>query len=328
MKLEWIYDIATIETVRQQLVEDPHGTRLSAGYEADLLHGALVALNASAEAVGMVCLYKGGQMKYHNKRVWSLGNYEWLHDESPSQLFDFASAEAKKHGAEVLVGPLNGSTWKSYRFRDQSQEEVPLFAGEKIHESQYNEQWRSYFQQHFRYYSALDTAFNTSAILSDQEIATIQERYELRNINLNEWEAQLDALYDFNQRSFQTNFLFTEISRKSFHDQYNQVKPIIDPRFTLLAYDDDQLVGFIFAYPDFSMTESKRAILKTVARDPDPKHARLGTWLVYSLNQVLKAQGFQEVIHAFIYAKGTSTKHTQKMGISTYTTYSLYLNEL
>src|SRR5690606_37254706 len=69
------------------------------------------------------------------------------------------------------------------------------------------------------------------------------------------FDKELARIYPLVMTAFATNPLFTPISYVEFAAQYAPVRSLLVPELVALAERDGELVGFLFALPDFAQAQ-------------------------------------------------------------------------
>ncbi|MEY4903394.1 MAG: hypothetical protein RLZZ292_1209 [Bacteroidota bacterium] len=281
------------------------------------------------EIQGRLVVYHNPDLHYKGKKVITIGNYECVDNQAVAkQLLDEATDIAQSLGAEIILGPMNGSTWDSYRF-STSHDEANFFL-EPYHHLYYNEHFfNNGFSLFARYFSSKDTALSYDApTVLEREKHFLAEGVRFRSIDLANFEAELERLYAFNSAAFQTNHLYTPIEKSVFIEKYAATKRIINPDFVRLAEDSEgNLLGYFFCVQDLYNTTEKSLILKTIARHPDKKWAGMGHVIGNQIYRKAAEQGFQSIIHAFMFDEGYSTTISKNFSGERFKNYHLYGKE-
>ncbi|MGI8583239.1 MAG: hypothetical protein ACR2KX_13635 [Chitinophagaceae bacterium] len=293
------------------------------------LHACFVLI-IDNKVCARAALYNNPHLNYQDKKTWCIGNYESVNDENiSSKLIKYFSSEAKKNGAEFLIGPMNGSTWDNYRFSVHHRH--PNFFLEPYHHLYYNEHFlNAGFKIIAKYFSSIDTSLkydNTEVITREKELKNSGVTF--RDIRLDEYEKELEKLFEFNATAFKTNFLYTPLNKAEFIKKYAETKKIIDPYFVLLAEDRNKnLIGYFFCINDVFNTKEKSLIIKTIARHPDKKWIGLGHVIGNMIYRRAVEKKYTSVIHAFMYEQGTSTTISKNFFGDIYKNYVLYGKEI
>lgn len=280
--------------------------------------------------VGRLAVYNNPYLRYNEQTVACIGNYECENNQETAKLlFQAALEDLTSIGAEIIIGPMNGSTWDNYRFSDHNNE--PNFLLEPYHHLYYNEQFRENgFQPLSHYYSRIDREVHCNdpeVLLRSNQL--LQQGVVIRPIDLEHYEAELLRLFPFIKDAFRTNFLYSDIRWESFRAKYSEAKGIIDPAFVQIAEDANRnIIGFIFAYPNLYCMGEKQLVVKTIARSIDKQWSGLGHVMADKVLFYAKERGFTAVIHAFMIHEGTSTGISRNFLGENYKSYTLYRRAL
>lgn len=287
----------------------------------------LTVSNASnTEILGKATLYLNPHLRFRDEAAVCVGNYECTDNEYVAlDLLNKVADAAKQEGARWLIGPMNGSTWESYRFSVDNSH--PNFLLEPYHPIHYNAQFlKAGFEVIGNYISSLDTQ-----IPFDQpEVMVLEQKFlsmgvRIRPIDMSRFEAELTQLYPLISDSFSHNFLYTPIEWPQFLDKYTQAAGFIRPEYVLLAEDaTGHTIGFIFAYEDLLNPANRHLVVKTVARKLERQWAGLGYVLANQLIRNIQGKGFKGVIHAFMHENASSKGLSQNFAGEVYKRYALY----
>jgi L-amino acid N-acyltransferase YncA len=149
----------------------------------------------------------------------------------------------------------------------------------------------------------------------------------LHALDLEHFASQLRSIYEVSLAAFSQNFLYTPLSWEKFFQQYERMRSMIDPRFVLLARQDDNVVGFVFALPDMLAIAAGREpsiIVKTLAVKADRTLAGLGNWLVDECHLRARQAGYSTAIHALQFDDNSSRKITARFGGTIFREYALF----
>ena len=113
--------------------------RFKLGHDPVLQHlEGCYTLLIEDKPVGRFALYENPDMRYLNETAISIGSYECVEDTDVSEvLLEHAKTLSRNKGYKWLIGPMEGSTWNSYRFSDDNDQ--PNFFMEPYHHAFYNE---------------------------------------------------------------------------------------------------------------------------------------------------------------------------------------------
>ena len=243
--------------------------------------------------------------------VGVIGHYASADDGAASALLEEALNTLRRQGCTVAIGPMDGNTWRHYRFVTELSAEPPFF-WEPVNPLEWPLQFeRAGFKPLAEYFSAL----NTNLALEDERIvrhtARLAERgIEIRTAEGENLEEQLGRIYDVSRVAFTQNFLYTEIPESAFRAQYAKILPHVHLELVLLAECGAELVGYLFAIPDLAQAARCEPIdtflIKTVAILPNSYLRGLGSVLVARAHRQGLRFGFRRCIHALMHENNVS----------------------
>ena len=268
---------------------------------------SLWVVSENNRPVARFSVYKNPGLSYENYDTWCIGHYECIDNQSVA---NFALQKAvdyiRQKGGTYVIGPMNGSTWESYRFATTND---TIFFLEPLQRDWDATQWTDNgFQVLAGYESHID-----EALLYDEaqlQYATEQLRsvhIELRSIHLTDFPSELGKMHTLCSQVFQSNFLFTPTDLQTFSQKYLPIQPYLDADLFWLAYDANQnIVGFLFAVPDHSDTVNRTAIVKTLCRLPGSAYKLVTSALCNQFMKTIRQKGYRRVIHAFMHKQNPS----------------------
>jgi predicted N-acetyltransferase YhbS len=243
-----------------------------------------------------------------------IGHFAAADRESAATLLESACDELRRRGCDLAVGPMDGSTWRSYRFVTDAGTERP-FALEPGNPAS----WPAYFEQNgFTPLATYTSALNDDLAGDDPRLARARERFASRGIHIRTLDpSRLDdefrRIFQVAEASFPENFLYTPISEAEFLRQHEPIRAYLDPELVLIAEDNERPVAFLFMIPDFAQGATPdTAILKTVATVPGRRTAGLGSFLVADSHVRARQCGYQRVIHALMHDSNPSIRISRK----------------
>lgn len=290
----------------------------------EFLHNLLVVLDDYDKPVGRLAIYNNPQLQYKNLHSYAIGGYECINDLNVSKLlFDKTFEMAKADNVQYLLGPMNGSTWFDYRYADHHDE---LFFSEVYH--------KDYYKNHFiqngfdvigSYYSSIDEILEVKNNTLGRELELTSDGLIFRNIDLNNYETELENIYNLCELAFKENFLFTSLSKRVFMDKYKSLIHFLNEELIIMAFDGSgNLVGFIFTFDDIYSTNKKKLVVKTLARHPDRKWMGLGNILSDKIQNLAVAKNYGSLIHSFMHNDGHSINLSKKYSSKPFKNYYLY----
>jgi GNAT superfamily N-acetyltransferase len=245
-------------------------------------------------------------------RTGYIGHYAAADDAAADALLEGACQQLAAHRCAIAIGPVNGSTWRDYRFVVDRGGEPPFFL-----EPNNPDEWPAQFARGgftilARYTSALTEALDRV----DDRVHRALERLTAAGVRVRAFdrerpEADLGSIYDVSVDSFSRNFLYTPICRDEFLSSYRPILPSVDAELVMLAEHEGSPVGFLFAIPDLLRPPGlgpvrDTLIIKTVAVRHGRALAGLGTVLVARAHAIARALGYRRAIHALMHERNVS----------------------
>ncbi len=259
-------------------------------------------------AAGRAAAVINPEISYRNQATGLIGCYECENDPSVSQaLFDSMFEFFRARGIDYVIGPMNGTTWGSYRVTEPDDD--PPFFLDNYHRTWYAEQFKGYgFGTIARYYSARITDMDRSY----ERVPRFEKLFKKKGIiirvfNIDRFEEELGKIYELSRIGFKDNFLYTDIPYVVFKSMYESIKRFVNQEFVLLAEDSDgSLLGFIFCLDNVLERKKRSLVIKTVVVRPGNRSRGVGTLLVEKIHQRAFETGYDEIIHALMYEDNTS----------------------
>ncbi len=244
-------------------------------------------------------------------RLGLIGHYAANDTRAAGVLLSHGCAQLSAHGCTLVVGPMDGSTWRRYRLITERGSEPQFFL-----EPDNPDDWPRHFSENgFSALATYTSGLNADLSQEDPRIQRAGERFasmgiRFRPLDSERFEEELRHIYSVSEISFRNNFLYTPISEAEFVAQYRLVQSHLRRELITIAELEGRAVGFIFAIPDLLQARRGQpidtAIVKTVAVLPDRAHAGLGTYLVAQSQITARELGYKRVIHALMHESNTS----------------------
>lgn len=293
-------------------------TALYAGFDPQLLASqrtdAHLMLLDDDEPIARCSLWWRDAPRLGGAQVGIIGHYQAAsatEDSRAGTLLDNACGHLASRGCSLAIGPMDGTTWRRYRFITDRGDE-PTFFLEPDNPDAFPLQWsRTGFEPLAEYFSALDTDLTRR----DPRLPAASERLaregvSVRALDPGDFENELGRVYEVSVASFQRNLLYTPLPEAEFRAQYRAILPHARPELALIAEEGSRPVGFVFAVPDVAQQlrgePVNTVIVKTVAVLPGRRYAGLGALLVERVQLTAADLGFTRAIHALMYASNSS----------------------
>lgn len=243
------------------------------------------------------------------ERLGVIGHFRTANTADASMVaavLDAACRTAKDAGCSLAIGPMDGNTWRSYRFLTWRGTE-PRFAFEPDQPDTWPAWWQQAgFVAHEQYWSALVTKLDGHDPRLDAAGARLTRAgVTIREIDLATFDEELPRIYAISEIAFRDNVLYTPLPQAEFLAMYKQVRPLLREGLSFIAERAGAPVGFVFALPD--LEQAKRGatvdtvVIKTLAVLPGRELAGLGKLLLERCQHAAHAAGFRRAVHALMH---------------------------
>jgi len=255
-------------------------------------------------------------------RIGMIGHFGAIDASATAHILDEACDLLRSAGCDVAVGPIDGSTWRRYRFAvepaasDATQIVERPFLMEPRNPAEWPGWWRSAGFE-------ICATYHSSACTIDDEIDATGAAERPRGAGLtlrplrtgahaptdSETDTELRRVHALCEAAFPDNLLYTPLSWAEFAAMYAPLLPRLAPGMVLLADEPtrpDELAGFIMCVPDSSAASASPGarpdtlILKSMAVHPRWRRCGLGAWLIAAAIENGRRLGLRRVIFALM----------------------------
>lgn len=267
------------------------------------------------------------------ERIGTIGHF-WARDAASARLLlDAAASRLAAAGASLAIGPMDGTTWRRYRWITDRGSEPP-FLLEPDNPDEFPIWWTAAgFTSLAGYSSALAADLSASDPRVPAAAARLaRDGVTLRQLSTAGFDDDLRALHAVSSTAFSDAFLFTPLAEGDFVAQYAALRQRIDTRFVILAGLNDTCVGFIFGIPDLLRPARgdpmDTLVGKTIAVLPGRRFAGLGAVLVDALHRAARDAGFTRVIHALRHDGNSASVNLSARHVHPIRRYTLFARRL
>ena len=276
---------------------------------------------------------------YNGRKTSYIGNVN-IHEKyrkNEEQLFNKIFEELKKEGIETIIGPLNGTTWNTYRYVTEKGNGRPFLL------EPWNEDYsvslfeKLGFKPLAGYISTVMEGMNSNGRKNlDKKIEKLKKFVYYKDTRVESAENKdllkvLNKVYDLTVEAFKNNFLYSELDREIFLKMYMSYEDKIVKKFFKMLYLKDELIGYVFGIPDYAELQYKgkieTMILKTIAVSPKYNGKGMGYILIDELVKETEKSGYKNVIYALMYEKNISKNIGLLLG-DELRRYTLFIKEL
>jgi len=252
-------------------------------------------------------------VKVNGSCTGAIGHYAATDAEYGEAVLQHACRELKNRRCAIAVGPLDGNTWRSYRFITERGDAKPFFL-----EPDNPDEW----PQHFGNVGFSTLAHYVSEINPDManrqpELGSLRKKFTALGMQIDPVDVDnpvddMAGIYRVVCESFRNAYLYTPLDIGLYVSIYEPMLTQVDPRLMLVAKHDDEVVGFILAPPDFLQLSYQQAmdaiVIKTVAVLPRKEYSGLGRVLIVELLKNAIDMGFTTAISALMHTENRSQK--------------------
>lgn len=290
-----------------------------------------VIIDTNNNVLARLSLWFSNKVTLEDVRAGFIGHYAATNEEAAEELLRHALAQLKNHGCQVAIGPLDGNTWRRYRFITERGSE-PTYFLEPDNPDDYPQHFlNAGFTPLASYFSTV----NNNLAVRDAKAAEIESDFNKRGITVRTFmpeqsDTELHNIFELSLKAFENNFLYSPIAEDEYSRKYRAVLPLTKPDLIFMVEHNGQLVGFQLAVPNWAEGKNpSTVILKTLARHPSTDYAGMGRLLVDKLQHIAHSCGYKRVIHALIYDDNISAKISRHYAnpIRRYTLYSHRLDK-
>ncbi|PTY01466.1 N-acetyltransferase [Verrucomicrobia bacterium LW23] len=317
-------DVSTLEPLKREIL---------ASHDCDM---HLVVATETEHARASLWWTHVPQME--GRRPGTIGHFAATGPIAAAAVLDEASRLLRQAGCTCAVGPMDGTTWRKYRFvtdlRGERDSAEPPF----MLEPQNPDDYPKWFMQNgfaplAQYSSTLVTDLEREDPRADRARARLAAGgIEIRAMDPARFDADLEAVYHLSCQSFTQQYLYTPIDLPHFLALYQPLRARMVAEMVLLAWQGATLVGYLFGIPD--LTQAQRglqvntAIIKTLAILPARAFAGLGAVLVNEFHRRARAMGMTRCIHALAHEGNARSQNISSFFGERMRGYTLYIKDL
>ena len=276
---------------------------------------------------------------YNGRKTSYIGNVN-IHEKyrkDEEQLFNKIFEELKKEGIETMIGPLNGTTWNTYRYVTEkgSRRQFLLEPWNEDYSVSLFEKLG--FKPLAGYISTVMEGMDSDGRRNlNKKIEKLKKFDYYKDIKVESAENKdlltvLNKVYDLTVEAFKNNFLYSELEREIFLKMYMSYEDKIIKKFFKMLYLGDELIGYVFGIPNYTELGYKgkidTIILKTIAVSPEYNGKGMGYILINSLIEEAEKEGYENVIYALMHESNVSKNIGLLLG-NMLRRYTLFIKEL
>jgi predicted N-acetyltransferase YhbS len=304
------------------------------GYADRQLHAPdhMLLIVDGGSLVARCSCWSTGTAKHQGQQIGVIGHYAAASLDAGVCVLAEASDVLAAQGLALAVGPMDGTTWRRYRFIVE-RGSAPVFFLEPDNPDDWPGHWLAAgFTPIATYSSAINADLRGDDTRTQAAMSRLTARgVYIRMLDVSRRDAELRRIYALSLTAFSGNFLYSPIGEEEFLAQYRAVLPYVRPELVLIAEREDVLLGFIFVVPDITQGRDgspvDTVILKTLAVDPSIRGLGLGGTLMDLGQRSARELGFRRAIHALIHDSNLSGRISARSA-RTMRRYALFARQL
>lgn len=289
----------------------------------------LAVVDAAGRAVARASLWWREAPPEPGRTVGVVGHFYAGSEAAAVCALEAAWRRLREAGCTVAYGPMDGNTWRRYRFAVEGDGSAPFFL-----EPSNDPEWPAWWEAAgFAVAARYSSSRMRLPAPSDPRASRAASRLtaagvSIRNLDATRLEDELRAVFRVTLAAFAGAHLYTPAAESDFMGRYLALGSSLRPEYVLIAEHGGRVVGYLFAIPDLNemaRTGSTRTLVaKTIAVLPGREYAGLGAVLSERMYAVAHAAGFTDLVHALQYDGNASAKNLSGDGLSLVRRYALY----
>ncbi len=238
-------------------------------------------------------------------RLGLIGHFFAQNASSADCLLRAALKRLRRERCTLAVGPMNGSTWRDYRWVTRAGR-YPRFLLEPENPPAYPQYLlRHGFQPIAHYFSALTDGLRTFDALTDRVRSRLDRKgVQLRSICKSTFREDVLSILEVARAAFRQNLLYADPGEEEFLSLCRRFQQVAPFDYVLMAFERDRPVGFVLAVPDqqqrLRQPSVDTLIVKTLAVVPERRYAGLGHLLLTQVEHAAANAGFRRAIYALV----------------------------
>ena len=196
--------------------------------------------------------------EFHHDRVGFFGFFESIDDPAvASMLIKVAEGWLSSRGLEVIRGPMSPSTNQECGLLVGGYDEHPMFLttwNPPYYESLLVAAGLSPVKDLLGYKIKLDDPSFRLSPSYDEHAKRALERSKVvfRSLDLGNFDAEVNTWFDIYNSAWEENWGFVPMSREEFVHMAKELKPLLDPRFALVAEVGGKPAGMLLVVLDYN----------------------------------------------------------------------------
>ncbi len=220
---------------------------------SDMEHTLFLASNGGRDVARCAALVNHKYQKAKKEHVGFIGHFAAAPGEEPGvrAMFERSEAWLRERGVVRVIAPFNGAAILGAGVRSSAYDEEPLFpfGWQPPYYSEYLHAL-GYEPSYPLWYYTVD--FTSEKYRTAKRRASENKKVVVRSINKKRWSQDLETFRVLFNECFRDEWEFHPQSTGEFHEFFDPMKPVLDPRHMLVGEVDGEPAGFCLGMPDWS----------------------------------------------------------------------------
>ena len=220
---------------------------------SEMEHALFVASNGGRDVARCAALVNHKYQKAKNEHVGFIGYFAAVPGEELGvrAMFEQSEAWLRDRGVARVIAPFNGAAILGIGVRSAAYDEEPMFpfGWQPPYYAEYLAAM-GYKPTYPLWYYTID--FASEKYRAAKRRASERKGVLVRPINKKRWERELETFRVLLNESFKDEWEFHPHTNGEFHEFFDPLKPVLDPRQMLIGEVEGEPAGFCLGMPDWS----------------------------------------------------------------------------
>ncbi len=219
----------------------------------EMEHTLFVASSGGRDVARCAALINRKYQRAKNEHTGFIGYFAAAPGEELAvrAMFERSEAWLRDRGVDRIIAPFNGAAILGAGARSAAYDEGPMFpfGWQPPYYTEYLVA-SGYRPTYPLWYYTVD--FNSGKYQAAKRRASENTKVLVRPINKKLWKQELETFRVLFNESFKDEWEFHPLTNGEFHEFFDSMKPVLDPRQMLIGEIDGEPAGFCLGMPDWS----------------------------------------------------------------------------
>ena len=214
-----------------------------------------LALAGSGETLGRIAaVVDRDHNQFHKEKTGFFGMFECVNDPQPAALLlDAAERWCRDRGMDRMRGPMNLSINHECGLLVDNFDDPPVL-GIPYNPPYYVDLFHQWGLKKIKDLISFHIHLTDIPEYLQRAVPLIQKRncFTIRNFKVEQFEKEIDVLWEIYNSAWETNWGFVPMNRKEFTFTAREMKTVMDSRLCYIAEVGGEPAGFALTLPDFN----------------------------------------------------------------------------